>query len=89
MTVPSIRIDVALKHLCLVRSRSRAQAMCESGAVRVNGRPARPASPVRLGDFVEIVYPERTVRLELLELPVRQKSRADAPACYRILSTES
>ncbi len=89
MTVPSLRIDVALRHLCLARSRSKARALCESGAVRVNGRPARAATPVRAGDFVEIVLPARTLRLELLDLPVRQRSRADAPSHYRILSTET
>jgi ribosomal 50S subunit-recycling heat shock protein len=83
-----MRIDLALKHLCLVKSRSIVKHLCGDGAVTINDRPARPASIARSGDTVSIRFPHRTITLELLDVPEKQLSKTVAPTYYRTISDE-
>jgi len=47
------RIDRWLWAVRLFKTRSAAQRACEGGHVQVNGRRAKPATSVRVGDTVE------------------------------------
>lgn len=46
------RVDRWLWAVRLYRTRSAATEACRAGHVRVNGSPAKPAAPVRVGDRV-------------------------------------
>jgi len=80
-----VRIDLVLKYLCLAKSRSSAKALCDRGAVLVNGATARAASLIDPGDRIELRVPERTVHIEIIEVPARQTSKTDAPKYYRLV----
>ena len=47
------RVDRWLWAVRLYKTRSAATDACKGGHVRVNGAPAKPAAPVRVGDRVE------------------------------------
>lgn len=79
-----MRIDLFLKYVCLVKSRSRAQALCQEGAVTINARPARPSSQVNEGDRLELVLPGRRLIIGIEQVPARQLSKHDAPDAYRV-----
>ena len=49
-----MRLDLYLKLSRLVPRRTLAQQMCEAGAVRLNGSPAKSAREVRVGDEIAI-----------------------------------
>jgi ribosomal 50S subunit-recycling heat shock protein len=83
-----LRVDVLLHRLCLTKSRSEAKAACEAGAVRVDGRPARPSDAVPPGHTLEVRYPSRTLEVELLATPARSTSRKQARELYRVLRDE-
>lgn len=53
----SVRADVWVWSVRLFRSRSLATAACKGGQVHVNGRRAKPSSPVTIGDRVEATTP--------------------------------
>jgi ribosome-associated heat shock protein Hsp15 len=78
-----MRIDLLLKYLCLVKSRSSAKSLCDKGAVRIFERPVRPSSRVREGDHITLETRGGTLVVEIVELPGKQMSRALAPTCYR------
>lgn len=80
-----MRIDLLLKALCLVRTRSQGQAGCAAGAVRLNGSVVKPSREARPGDVIEIRYPGREIAIELLELPAKQVSKKEAPSFYRVI----
>jgi ribosome-associated heat shock protein Hsp15 len=49
----TVRLDVWLLAARCWKTRSLCQAACDGGHVRVNGLPATPAKPVKVGDTVE------------------------------------
>ena len=83
-----MRIDLFLKYTCLVKSRSRAQALCRRGAITINARPARPSAQVQEGDRLELVLPERRLIVEIDQVPARQLSKGTAMGAYRIALDE-
>lgn len=76
------RIDLWLKLACIYKQRSLAAAACEGGHVRINERRAKPASPVRVDDVVEITD-GRYRRLVVLGIPGGSIPKAEARAMYR------
>lgn len=61
-----MRLDRFLKLSRIVKRRTLAQEMAEIGAVRVNGRPAKPAASVKEGDLLEVAFPSRVLSLRIL-----------------------
>ncbi|MGQ9473909.1 MAG: S4 domain-containing protein, partial [Candidatus Caldatribacteriaceae bacterium] len=47
-----MRIDKFLQVARLIKRRSLAQVACQSGRVLVNGKPAKPSYPVKVGDRI-------------------------------------
>ena len=76
------RIDVWLKHVCLVRHRSDATDACRGGHVKINGQRVKPAAPVREGDLVELYAGEHYRRVIVAALPDRQASKEFARTLY-------
>ncbi len=83
-----MRVDLALKRLLLVKSRSEGKEACEVGAVYINGKPAKASSELRVGDRVRVDYAHRTLEVELLGDIGKNVSRAQAKTLYRVLRDE-
>jgi ribosomal 50S subunit-recycling heat shock protein len=83
-----VRVDLALKRLLLVKSRSEGKEACDVGAVQINGKPAKAAQEVRVGDRVRLDYAHRTLEIELLGDIGKNVSRANAKTLYRVLRDE-
>ena len=81
-----MRIDLALKYLCLVKSRSSVKHLCDDGALRVNDHPVKPSSTLRVGDTISIRFPHRTMIIQLLSVPERQLSKSGSLAYYTKLA---
>jgi ribosomal 50S subunit-recycling heat shock protein len=78
-----MRIDLLLKYLCLVKSRSIAKSLCDKGAVRIFERPVRPSNQVRVNDHITLDTRGGTLVVEIQEIPNKQLSRTLAPTYYR------
>ena len=83
-----MRIDLALKHLCLAKSRSAVKTMCDKEGVFLNGRPAKPSASVHIDDEIQIASPTQMLTICLLSIPERQLSKTVAPAYYRVVERE-
>lgn len=81
-------MDLALKRLLLVKSRTEGKEACDVGAVLVNGSRAKASSELRPGDRLRIDYAERTLEIELLGEIGKSVSRAQAKDLYRVLRDE-
>jgi ribosomal 50S subunit-recycling heat shock protein len=81
-----MRIDLALKHLCLAKSRSIVKGWCNRQLVTLNGEPARASSTIHTNDTITIQYPMRTLTIKLLAIPTKQLSKSAAPKYYTEIS---
>jgi ribosomal 50S subunit-recycling heat shock protein len=84
-----VRVDLALKRLLLVKSRSEAKEACDVGAVWVNGKRAKASSEVQAGDVLRIDYAHRTLEVELIGDIGKNVSRSEARDLVRVLRDEA
>lgn len=81
-------MDLALKRLLLVKSRSEAKEACDVGAVYVNGKRVKASAEVHEGDIIRLEYAHRTLEVELLGEIGKNVSRAKARQLVRVLRDE-
>jgi ribosome-associated heat shock protein Hsp15 len=68
----TVRVDVWIWSVRLVKTRSLATAACRAGHVRINDDRAKPASVVRVGDQVRLRYEGRE-RIVVVRRVVRKR----------------
>ncbi|MBU7599336.1 RNA-binding S4 domain-containing protein [Streptomyces sp. P38-E01] len=75
----SVRVDVWVWSVRLVKTRSLAAAACKAGHVRVNGDRAKPAQPVKAGDEVRLKQAGREWVVKVVT-PLRKRVGAPVAA---------
>ncbi|NUT51116.1 MAG: RNA-binding S4 domain-containing protein [Saccharothrix sp.] len=80
--VESTRVDRWLWAVRLTKTRSDAAAACRGGHVRVNDKPAKPATSVTPGDEVRARVGDRTRIVEVVRVIQKRVGAADAVACF-------
>jgi ribosome-associated heat shock protein Hsp15 len=68
VTIDATRVDQWLWAVRLYKTRSLATAACRGGHVRVNGKPAKAATAVHVGDRVEARAGDRPRIVEVVRL---------------------
>ena len=85
-----MRIDRFLFFIRLVKSRTLAQALVETGHVRIDGRRVEKSSDeVRVGSIVALPLPGRVRVLRVLSLPQRRGPAPEARSCYEELGIDA
>jgi len=80
-TTDATRVDRWLWAVRLYKTRSNATDACRGGHVRVNGTPAKPATPVRVGDRVSArVHGDERI-LEVVQLIDKRVAAPVAATC--------
>lgn len=72
-----MRIDKFLKNSRIIKRRTVAKKACDAGRIRLNGRPAKPASEVEVGDLIEVEFASGLLKLKvtkLIESPGKQEA---------------
>ena len=80
--IESARVDQWLWAVRMTKTRSDAAAACRGGHVKVNGKAAKPATPVKVGDRVEAYVHDRQRILEVTTLIVKRVGAAVAVDCF-------
>jgi ribosome-associated heat shock protein Hsp15 len=75
-------VDAWLWSVRLFRTRSAAAAACRAGHVRVDGRPAKPATPVAVGDEVRARVGDRDRVVQVVRLINTRVGAPVAVECY-------
>lgn len=78
----STRVDRWLWAIRLTKTRAEAAQACRGGHVEVNGRSAKPATPVRAGDKVRAHLHGVTRIVEVRHVIDRRVGAALATRCY-------
>ena len=85
-----MRIDRFLVFIRLVKSRTLAQSVIETGHVRIDGKRVEKASEeVRVGSVIAFPLHDKVRVLRVLSLPSRRGPAAEARACYEELDTSA
>lgn len=79
-----MRLDKYLKNSRLIKRRTVAKDACSGEKVYLNGKQAKPSAEVKVGDIVEIVFGERRIKAEILDISDRATKDA-AKEMYRII----
>lgn len=66
----------------LTKTRADAVAACRGGHVRVNGRPAKPATTVSAGDEVRARVANGTRIVEVVRVIQKRVGAVDAATCF-------
>jgi ribosomal 50S subunit-recycling heat shock protein len=80
-----MRVDLALKYLCLAKSRSSVKTLCDKQALLLNGRPAKASSSLNINDCVAIDRGGLTLKVTIIEVPEKQLSKEKAREYYRVV----
>ncbi len=85
-----MRIDRYLHCIRLLKSRTLAQAVIDTGRVRIDGkRVEKPSEPVRVGSVIALPLREEVRVLRVLGLPSRRGPAPEARACYEELGIDA
>lgn len=76
------RVDRWVWAVRLYKTRSAASTACRGGHVRVNGRPAKAAAAVRVGDRVEATVGQRRRILEIVRVIDTRVGAPIAAGCF-------
>ncbi len=84
-----MRLDLFLKTSGLVKRRTVAQELCDSGRALVNGRAARPAKEVKRGDGITLLFSTRSLEIQVLSIPEARRKSGMAESYQVIRETRS
>jgi ribosome-associated heat shock protein Hsp15 len=84
-----MRVDRLLFFIRLVKSRTLAQSLIETGYVRIDGRRVEKSSEeVRVGSIVALPLRGEVRVLRIVSLPARRGPAPEARACYQELGID-
>ncbi|KPJ61187.1 MAG: hypothetical protein AMJ46_02415 [Latescibacteria bacterium DG_63] len=80
-----MRIDLFLKKVCIVKSRSAAAKLCQKQKITVNGRPAKSSKEIRPDDKISVALGSKELTFSVVALPEGNVSKTQAPSFYRVI----
>lgn len=80
-----MRLDKYLKVSRLIKRRTVANEISDTGRVYVNGNIAKPAKLLKVGDIIKIEYAKRTVQVRVLIIPTGNVSIQESSTLYETI----
>lgn len=82
-----MRLDKYLKVSRIIKRRTVAKEVCESGRVSINGKVAKPGTNVNEDDIIEIQFANQTLKAKIVNI-LAHVTKEDAKNMYEIISGE-
>lgn len=82
-----MRLDKYLKLTRIIKRRTVAKDAGESGIVSINGKVAKPSTQVKIGDIIEIQFPQLSYKVKVVDIKEHVK-KEDAISMYEVLENE-
>ena len=80
-----MRLDKFLKVSRLIKRRTVANEISDTGRVYVNGNIAKPAKTLKVGDIIKIEYANKNVVVKVLTIPTGNVSIQQASELYEVI----
>ena len=84
-----MRIDLYLKKSRLIKQRENAKKACDRGQIHIDDNPVKPSREVHVGDEITLDLVNQRLKIEVLEVPSGNVSKARSREIYRLISSES
>ncbi|MFT8347717.1 RNA-binding S4 domain-containing protein [Clostridium saccharoperbutylacetonicum] len=82
-----MRLDKYLKVSRIIKRRTVAKEVCESGRILINDKQAKPSTTVKEGDIIQITFANRILKAEIINIAEHVK-KEDAKEMYVIIEGE-
>jgi ribosomal 50S subunit-recycling heat shock protein len=83
-----MRLDSFLSDTRLIKRRTQAKKACENKIVLVDGMVIKPGKEVKTGQIITINFTDRTLAVEILEIPSKNVKKEEAKNFYRVIREE-
>lgn len=80
-----MRLDKFLKVSRLIKRRTVANEISDSGRVFINDRLAKPATAVKEGDTITIEFYNRSIKVQILKVPTGNVSIQESKDLYNVI----
>ena len=78
-----MRLDKFLKVSRVIKRRTIANEVADSGRVVVNGKQVKPSYEVKIGDIVEIKFGDKISKFEIIHIP--ENNGKNMPEMIKVL----
>ncbi len=72
-----MRLDKFLKMSRVIKRRTIANEVADSGRVSVNGKIVKPSYDVKVGDIIEIQFGDKISKFEIINIPKVQEKNLE------------
>lgn len=79
-----MRLDKYLKVSRIIKRRTVAKEVCESGRVYINDKVAKPSTEVKEEDIIEIKYVDKILKAKIVNI-ANHVMKQDAKEMYEII----
>lgn len=82
-----MRLDKYLKVSRIIKRRTVAKEVCESGRININDKVAKPSTKIKEGDIIEITFENRILKAQIVNIAEHVR-KEDAKEMYIIIEGE-
>ncbi len=82
-----MRLDKYLKVSRIIKRRTVAKEVCESGRITINDKIAKPSTKIKEGDIIEITFANRKLKAQIINIAEHVR-KEDAKEMYIIIEGE-
>ncbi|EKQ55975.1 MULTISPECIES: RNA-binding S4 domain-containing protein [unclassified Clostridium] len=82
-----MRLDKYLKVSRIIKRRTVAKEICESGRIQINDKVAKPSTTVKEGDIIQITFANRILKAEIINIAEHVR-KEEAKDMYTIIEGE-
>lgn len=82
-----MRLDKYLKVSRIIKRRTVAKEVCESGRITINNKVAKPSTKIKEGDIIEITFANRILKAKIVNIAEHVR-KEDAKEMYIIIEGE-
>ena len=83
-----MRLDSFLSDTRLIKRRTQAKKACENKIVLVDGVVAKPSKEAKVGQIITINFTNKTLEVEILQIPSKSVKKEEAKSFYRVIKEE-
>ena len=79
-----MRLDKYLKLTRIIKRRTVAKDASSNGIVSVNGKVAKPSTQIKIGDIIQVQFPQSSYKVKVLDIKENLK-KEEASLMYEVI----